>query len=527
MEMVNVLQQRIDASVRQTATMLAKLGYGVSDVLQEFVKEVVDLRARKHGTLEKAAKDRWNQIAAGANSSAMSIAGWLIESSRNPLYPERPQSLPTFQDVVVAVRVLGFDTELVAAWLDLDQSKMGSRLRGMHLVYRPSDFPVAAEDLPAIHNFVCHLTNFGEMDMQAVVFPDAKSLSVLGRLSDEELIAICSTARPAPTSYPNRAASQTNWFPDLANLARYWAAPPEKKFYWKNRNDFTLDEIIHFRKLFPGTRMNKPSPEFVAIARGYAVPEVYPQLTVVEVHEFLYTTDWHHADWDAYDPEGTPTTGRVTPPEFLAYKLGLAAHFNRLPPNQFMVMRWFGHQLDRGKIESMYRLRTFRDSYALPYRSSYMNRLDELRDSDIERISDGLARVFARVDARLKKDVEINDPTLDDPLCETPPFAHWLPDGWRVLTTRRQLIEEGQRLRHCVAGFHHGLKEGASYILSIRSPEGMSTVELRRAPTTEGTKESLTVIQHRSIRNGPPPKEHERRLQEIFPNLFYARSLSA
>jgi hypothetical protein len=75
---------------------------------------------------------------------------------------------------------------------------------------------------------------------------------------------------------------------------------------------------------------------------------------------------------------------------------------------------------------------------------------------------------------------------------ETPPtqgeVVTKLANGWTAqkLTTRKQLEEEGERMVHCVGGYHRAVADGSSIIYSLRDPEGHPHVTIEVKPPNSG-----------------------------------------
>jgi len=75
---------------------------------------------------------------------------------------------------------------------------------------------------------------------------------------------------------------------------------------------------------------------------------------------------------------------------------------------------------------------------------------------------------------------------------ETPPtqgeVVTKLANGWTAqkLTTKKQLEEEGDRMVHCVGGYHRAVADGSSIIYSLRDPEGHPHVTIEVKPRASG-----------------------------------------
>lgn len=522
----DALANMIGANISQTPPILSAHKPGISaETVVKFVQDVIDERAKVHGTFGEALDKL--PVIEHANTSNRGIAGWWIENGPASLHMRSRQILPRFSDLIIATWVLGFDVELVARWLDQDQSKtVNAGNATMHWI-TPSDRRLSPDDVPYVHRIFSHLLATSPAQYRVLHIGDVHTLAVLGRLTEPEIVALCTNTASHYTVEISPDQYRQIWVPDLVGLSQYWEAPPEKKFYWKDPSEMTNEERRTIGDVFPGIPSTYLSNALLRIARGMPATGQFPELTRAEVHEFIYTTNWHSSVADG-DPHEVLERRNWSQWGYLICKLGLRRYVGLLPPRAARVYRWFKHQLDLGKGDLLRKTRMFRDGYGLPYHSCYLDRLDEVRDADIVATADGLVKVFARVDRRMREMVDVEAlEGLDDPICKRPDFADKLPDGWKVLLTRRELIEEGRQLKHCVAMYYHAVHDGNCIILSIRDENGMSTAELRplvvAGATTDWTFWNL--VQHRSIRNGAPPKAHDLRIQTAIPNLVDAAML--
>lgn len=518
----------VGANISQAVTTLSGIKPEISpDVVIKFVQDVIHERAKTYGTIGQALDQL--PVIEHEHRADRVLAGWWIEG--RPISPHMRigQVVPRFSDLILAVWVLGFDVELVARWLDQDQSRIvKAGAATMHWV-TPSDRRLSPDDVPYVHRIFSHLLAVSPAQYRVLDIGDVHTLAVLGRLTDPEIVALCTNTSSHYTVEIRPDQYRQIWVPDLVGLSQYWEAPPEKKFYWKPVLEMTSTERRTIAAQFPGVPSTYLSDALLRIARGMPASSQFPELTRAEVHEFIYTTDWHASVADG-DPQEVLERRNWSQWDYLLCSLGLRRYVSLLPPRAARVYRWFKHQLDLGKEDLLRKTRMFRDGYGLPYHSCYLDRMDEVREMDIVAMSDGLVKVFANVDRRMREMVDEDAlEGLDDPICKRPDFADKLPTGWRVLLTRRELIEEGRRVKHCVAMYHHAVRDGQCLILSIQDEHGMSTAELRSVViTNDEDEESWTywnLIQHRSIRNGVPPKAHALQIQQVIPNLIDPESL--
>jgi hypothetical protein len=86
------------------------------------------------------------------------------------------------------------------------------------------------------------------------------------------------------------------------------------------------------------------------------------------------------------------------------------------------------------------------------------------------------------------------------------------------LTSSAQLVDEGLRMRHCVASLDLACHRGYSAIMSLRgrAEHAVSTAELRMC---EDGGLHVVVEQHRSVRNGEPDRECEQALAALVLHL--------
>lgn len=472
-----------------------------------FFYNVMRAREKIHGAFDP--EDKLGEMREGHEHDkavGLVVGGWLVAHTRSYDRDDAPWfRYPRPVDVRLAARLFGLNVRKVVTWLELDQTEIfhSQMHRNLHVTAGGGDIDLT--DIPRIQRALLVLGRTRDGFRTPLVVPDLKTLATIGTLSDEEILALSwNKYSTRPTEAPHDPEIPT-WVPDLVSLTQCRATPPDRMFYWKRRVDMSVDERERLHARFPGPSQ-KSSDMLklkIALARGKSVSNLLPMLTAKEAHEFLYSTEWHDDPANLRNPDD--------PYGFLVRKLDLLEFRRaRLRPGHFKVLRWLRHLLDTGKRESLNKDRRFVDAYNLPYSSYYYARLDEVRDEDIVNVSDGLSTVFARVDDRHRRDVNLTDEDLDNPLCTMPDLGNYLPEGWKFLTTRRELIGEGKRLKHCVAGYHKSVSEGNCFILSICDDDGMSTAELMGMNYGRGTSNfaPYQIVQFKSVRNSDPPRNH-------------------
>jgi len=98
---------------------------------------------------------------------------------------------------------------------------------------------------------------------------------------------------------------------------------------------------------------------------------------------------------------------------------------------------------------------------------------------------------------------------------ETPPtqgeVVTKLANGWTAqkLTTKKQLEEEGDRMVHCVGGYHRAVADGSSIIYSLRDPEGHPhvTIEVKPARAYGRSHGKSYVEQTMGFEDANPPDD--------------------
>ncbi len=80
----------------------------------------------------------------------------------------------------------------------------------------------------------------------------------------------------------------------------------------------------------------------------------------------------------------------------------------------------------------------------------------------------------------------------------------WMEDFQFIeLTSSTDLDEEGEQMKHCVAGYDYACSTGQSHIFSVRHKNGdrISTLEVQLSRVGKGRKKKYAIIQNRGYRN--------------------------
>lgn len=121
---------------------------------------------------------------------------------------------------------------------------------------------------------------------------------------------------------------------------------------------------------------------------------------------------------------------------------------------------------------------------------------DEITPKDIHHPKEGVERVLDRV---VKRKLEASTFEL-----EPYPWEHLLPEGVTALRTGKAIYQEGEEMSHCAAGYASRVKECEIVLLSLKTEEGCSTVELHQG---------WNVEQHKGYDNATPPRPNEELLE--------------
>ena len=79
---------------------------------------------------------------------------------------------------------------------------------------------------------------------------------------------------------------------------------------------------------------------------------------------------------------------------------------------------------------------------------------------------------------------------------------------FKELTTKKDLMDEGVVMHHCVGGYGEPVKDGRCMIFHIGSPFEDSTLEISARFARDGNKE-LYIVQHKGKFNTEPTFHHK------------------
>jgi len=155
-----------------------------------------------------------------------------------------------------------------------------------------------------------------------------------------------------------------------------------------------------------------------------------------------------------------------------------------------------------GRRAALLRDRTELGPRGRPIEGSFLSRLDELHTRDLVGSVEGS---FRNARERItEEDIEYYG--LDEELAKPPPWWVDSPHA-QLLDTRRKLETEGDEMRHCVGEYPASVAENISVVVSIKTPDCRSTVELH--PKT------LQVLQHVGRGNRPASYECDQILEKL------------
>lgn len=270
---------------------------------------------------------------------------------------------------------------------------------------------------------------------------------------------------------------RANELPNYDQLMRYRNAPFDiRDKIWAFGWSTMAQEQILPREQF----RHADTRELILLARGYSPRDLYPFLTAKEAHDYLA---------DAMNPRLMGP--RSSPHQWFARRYGVAVC------RSIMVMRWL-HLLKSRDVVSQLN----QPSPGLGLTVPMSQRLDEIQDSHIVKLSDTPKTVFARVDADILAAAEAEGSAIDCiPLLEElPAWCSRLPEGFRPLNSTLDLRMEGKVMRHCVGSYVESTRRGQSLCLSAITAFGRSTIEV--------TLDGKFCMQNKSYSNTKAPEEH-------------------
>ena len=166
-------------------------------------------------------------------------------------------------------------------------------------------------------------------------------------------------------------------------------------------------------------------------------------------------------------------------------------------PRSKLIADWISYQdkLKKGIFE-VERIQHLPDGREIKF--TYVDIIDEIQDQDLTSgIKTNVQRAFERASQRNTGDY-INKLKKSNRVFPSFPFA--LHPNMTYLDTPQKLADEGCDMNHCVAGYADLALAGKVYIVSVKTDQGRSTVEI----------DSNGIIrQHRAKFNADPPTENK------------------
>jgi len=144
------------------------------------------------------------------------------------------------------------------------------------------------------------------------------------------------------------------------------------------------------------------------------------------------------------------------------------------------VVRWLLDVERRGDWHLITRLRTCAGPNGMRVQGRFLDRLDELREEDLVRgLATGVVPAFERAKERFEA-LRLSSVKDDHSPLHAPPYWHAapLPEGVMWLNSAAALSVEGAAMRHCVLTYVAVAKAGDSFLYSICTEAGRSTLEL-------------------------------------------------
>jgi hypothetical protein len=138
---------------------------------------------------------------------------------------------------------------------------------------------------------------------------------------------------------------------------------------------------------------------------------------------------------------------------------------------------------------------------------AFIARLDELEEEDL---TDAVSTTFENANTRRLLERDGFDP---DESLATPP-SWWVEDPRvQLLLTTRELVDEGENMRHCVGGYSKKVKAGDALVFVISLPSLYDSTICRSTVEVEPT--TGEVLQHRGYKNADPDPACVEFLQEL------------
>jgi hypothetical protein len=167
-------------------------------------------------------------------------------------------------------------------------------------------------------------------------------------------------------------------------------------------------------------------------------------------------------------------------------------------PRSKLIAEWIAYQDKKNKgIFEKERIQHLPDGREIKF--SYSSIIDEIQDDDL------VAGVKTNVQRAFQKASERNTSSYIEKLKKMnvvfPTFPWKLDPYMEYLDTPEKLADEGCKLSHCVAGYAPMAIKGDLFIVSVKTDQGRSTVEIDK---------NGDVRQHRSKHNSEPPVKNKK-----------------
>lgn len=167
-------------------------------------------------------------------------------------------------------------------------------------------------------------------------------------------------------------------------------------------------------------------------------------------------------------------------------------------PRSKLIAEWIAYQDKQNKgIFEKERIQHLPDGREIKF--TYSSIIDEIQDDDL------VAGVKTNVQRAFQKASERNTSSYIEKLRKMavvfPPFPWKLDANMTYLDTPQKLADEGCQLSHCVAGYAPMAMKGDCFIVSVKTDQGRSTIEIDK---------NGEIRQHRANHNSEPPDKNKK-----------------
>lgn len=221
------------------------------------------------------------------------------------------------------------------------------------------------------------------------------------------------------------------------------------------------------------------------LALGDTPAQISGGLTAAEAHRWLSEhPEWQPGSWLA---QGVACDSGAA----ATHTLGVRLCLRDLRVARWLVACW----RDPPRRAALERERVERGPHGEEIAGRYLDRVDELRRTDVRSPRDSVEAVFGRAKVRLLREMECSLRSRGEPLHAAPRW--WRPVRCaRLLLSAADLAAEGRALQHCVAQYVGYVRRGGSVIVGLCVLGHRSTAEID--PRT------LELRQHKGPRNVEP-----------------------